>query len=283
MRLNIINHLVCPICRADFSFSIYKETKERVIDGELKCKKCGKSFYIKNGIVCFVSCVKKQFERDVEKLRKATIEQEIPKKWMRAFSKPELVALKKEWGFLLSVVKKNKLAIHLDFATGTGRFLRNIVPETKGEIVALDNGYGTCQELQYFLKKIKKYNKVSIICANARKMPFRNEVFNSISSWHGLDEPKMKDAVKEVKRVLKKRGYFTASGIHYQEGSKSFRRAKKHNINFLTKEEITRTLRNAGFRKTEHKIFYKGHWNEKGDYLPIFGDLYITYAVRGKR
>jgi len=283
MRTNIINYLVCPICHADFLFSIHKKTKERIIEGELECSKCNIKFRIKNGIVCFVVSCEKPARKDIKKLRKITLKQEIPKKWMLRFSKPELVALKKEWNFLLSVVKKNKSAIHLDFATGTGRFLRNIVPKTKGEMVALDNGYGTCQELQYFLKKIRKYNKVSIICADARKMPFRNGVFNSASSWCGLDEPKMKDTVKEAKRVLKKEGYFAASGIHYQEESKSFLRAKKHNINFLTKEEIVRTLRNVGFHKIEHKVFYKGRWSEKGAYLPILDDLYITYAVKGEK
>ena len=279
MRINIINHLVCPTCHADFSFLIHKKTKERIIEGELKCGKCGKKFYIKNEIACFDSCQEKKFEKDAQKLREITTEQEIPKKWMRLFSKPELAALKKEWGFLLSVVKKSKSAMHLDFATGTGRFLRNIVPKTQGEIVALDNGYGTCQELQYFLKKIKRYNQVSIVCANARKMPFRNGVFDSVSSWSGLDEPKMKNAIKEAKRVLKKGGYFVASGVHYLKGSKSFRRAKKHSINFLTKEMIIKALQNAGFCNIEHKIFFEGRWKEKGDYLPIFNDWYISYAV----
>jgi SAM-dependent methyltransferase len=283
MQINVINYLVCPICHADFSFSIHKKIKERIIEGELKYEKCGRKFYIKNEIVCFDSYRKKQFESDAQKLRKTTIEQEIPKKWIRLFSKPELAALKKEWSFLLSVVKKNKSAIHLDFATGTGRFLRNIIPKTKGEIIAIDNGYGTCQELRYFLKKTRKYDRISIICADVQKMPFRNETFNSASSWHGLNEPKMKDAIKETKRVLKNKSYFAASGIHYQEGSKSFLRAKKHNINFLTKEKIMLTLKNIGFHKIEHEVFYKGRWNEEGDYLPIFGDLYITYAVRGEK
>jgi|GEM_PF-2306399 len=283
MRLNIINHLTCPKCHAGLLLSIYKKTKNRVIEGELKCEKCGRKFYIRNGIVCFVSCNKKQFERDARKLRKTTIEQEIPKKWMHFFSKPELAALKKEWDFLLSVVKKNKSAIHLDFATGTGRFLRNIISKTKGEIIALDNDCSTCQELSFFLKKIKRYNRVSIICADARKMPFRDGVFDSISSWHGLDEPEMKNAVKEAKRMLKKEGYFVASGTHYQKGSKSFLRAQKHGIGFLTKEMAIQTLKDANFRKIEHKIFYKGRWNEKGDYLPVFNDFYITYAVRGKK
>lgn len=283
MRMNILNHLVCPKCQGKFLFSIQKKTKERVIDGELECKKCGRKFYIKDEIAYFVPCGKKQFERDSRKLRKTTIEQEIPRKWEYLFSKPELTALKKEWSFLLSIVKKNESAIHLDFATGTGRFLRNITRKTKGEIIALDNGCRTCQELQYFLKKIKKYSRVSIVCADARAMPFKSGVFDSITSWHGLDEPKMERAVKETRRVLKKDGYFAASGIYYQKGSKSFLRAQKHGIGFLTKEMTMQTLRTARFHKTEYKIFYKGYWGEKGDYLPIFNDLYMIYAVRSKK
>ncbi len=114
-------------------------------------------------------------------------------------------------------------------------------------------------------------------------MPFKNGTFDSITSWHGLDEPKMERAVREAKRVLKKDRYFAASGIHYQKGSKSFLRAQKHEIGFLTKEMVTQTLRAARFRKINHKIFYKGQWSEKGDYLPIFNDLYMIYTVRAKK
>lgn len=283
MRTNILNHLVCPKCQAEFLLLIHKKIKERIAIGELECKKCGMRFYIKDEIAYFVPYSKEQFKKDILKLRKTTTEQEIPKKWMRLFSKPELAALKKEWDFLLSVVKKSRSAIHLDFATGTGRFLKNIIPKARGEIIVLDNGCSTCQELQYFLKRIKKYNRVSIVCADAREMPFKSEVFDSVTSWHGLDEPKMKKVIKEAKRTLKKGGYFAASGTHYQKGSKSFLRARKHSINFLTKEETVRTLKNAGFRKIEHKIFYKGRWNEKGDYLPIYNDSYTSYAVRGQK
>jgi len=283
MRLSIINHLACPKCQAEFSLSIYKKTKERIIEGELKCKKCGRKFYIKNGIACFASCSKKQLERDICKLRKTTIEQEIPKKWMRLFSKPEFAALKKEWSFILSIIKKNKSIIHLDFATGTGRFLRNIISKTKGEIIALDNGYGTCLELQYFLKKIKKYHNVSIVCADARKMPFKSSVFDSVSSWHGLDEPKIENAIKESKRVLKGGGCFIASGVHYQKGSKSFLTAKKHHIQFTAKEAIMQALKKTGFRKIEYKRFFQGKWNEKRSYLPVIGDFYSTYAIKVKK
>lgn len=282
MRIAIINHLTCTVCLEDFLLSTHKKTKERIIEGELKCKKCGRRFSIKNGIAYFILKPGKQ-ALDVRKARKIIIEQEIPKTWMEHFSKKELAALRKEWNWMLSSIKKDKDAVHLDFATGTGRFLRNIVSKTKGEIVALEHDYSTCLELQYFLKRIKKYSRVSIVCADAREMPFKNEVFDSISSWHGLDEPKMEKAIKEVKRILKKGGGLVASGVHYRKGSKSFLRAKKYDIRFLTKDMIMRALKNVNLHKIEHKIFFEGRWDEKGDYLPIFNDFYSTYAVKAKK
>lgn len=283
MKINIINLFVCPDCRKGLSLSTYKRIKDRIIEGKLKCEKCCKEYYIKDGIVCFPSCDKKQSEKRKKDLRRITIKQEIPRKWMRLFPEKELSGLKKEWNFLLSAIKKDKAAIHLDFATGTGRFLRNIVPKTKGEIVALDNGYLTCQELQYFLKKIKKYNRLSIVCADARKMPFKNNAFASVSSWHGFDEPKISKGIKEAKRALKNNAYFAASGIFYQKGSKSFSIARKNHIDFISKEAIINALRNAGFRKIEHKIFFQGKWNEKKSYLPVFGDFYSVYGVKVKK
>ena len=283
MRIKILNKLVCPICHSALKFFIYKKIKERVVDGELCCKICKKTFTIKEEIACFISSSRKPSKKLTKKLRKITLNQEIPQKWIEVFSREEVAALKKEWQWMLSSIKKSKNATHLDFATGTGRFLRNIVSIAKGEIVALEHDYPTCVELKYFLKKIRKHSKVSIICADAGNMPFRDEMFDSVSSWHGLDEPKMNKALKEAKRVLKPKGYFTASGVHYLKDSKSFRRAKKHNINFLTKEMIIEALQNIGFHNIEHKVFFEGQWNEKGDYLPIFNERYISYAIRAQK
>lgn len=283
MRIKILNQLVCPICHYSLKLSVHKKIKERVLHGKLHCEVCKKTFLIEEGIACFFSSCRNPSQKLSGKLREVTLNQEIPKKWMDLFSKEEVASLKKEWQWMLSLIKKTRNSVHLDFATGTGRFLRNIVSATKGEVVALEHDYPTCIELQYFLKKIKKYSRVSIICADARNMPFRSEIFDSISSWHGLDEPKMNKAIKEVKRVLKPKGYFVASGVHYLKGSKSFQRAKKHNINFLTKEIIVKDLQDSGFRNIEHKIFFEGEWGEKGDYLPIFNDWYVSYAVQAQK
>lgn len=283
MRISISNYFVCPICHIKPSLLIHKKTTERIIEGELRCEKCGRKFYIRNEILCFASCNKKQFERDIQKLRKTTIKQEIPKKWMQLYSKKEKGALKKEWQWMLRAIEKSKNAIHLDFATGTGRFLREIVSKTKGEIVAIDNGYGACQELQYFLKKIRKYSRVSIICVDARQMPFKDETFNSISSWYGIEELKMENSVKESKRVLKKGGIFMTSATHYPIKSKSFLLAKKHGIRLITKEELFKIFKKNFFCQIEQKIFFKGYGGKKDFPIPVTGDFYLMYAIKAKK
>lgn len=281
MKISILKHLACPVCLGDLSLLIRKRSKERIIEGELKCKKHHR-FSIRNSIAYFVLQFQKQGEEN-RKISKIEIEKEIKKDWLKHFSKEELKALYKEWNWMLSFIKKDKNSLHLDFATGTGRFLRNIISKTKGEMIALEFDPFTCQELSYLLKRIKKYNRVSIVCADANKMPFKNNVFDSVSSWHGLDEPKIEKAIKETKRVLKKRGYFTISGIHYRKGSKSFLLAKKNGIRFTTKEAIISLMKKLHFRQIKYKTFYKGKWKEKGDYLPVFNDFYSVYGVAAKK
>lgn len=90
MRTNILSHLVYPKCQTEFLFSVIKKTKERIVEGELKCKKCGTRFYIKDEVAYFVPCGKKQFEKDVQGSRKITIEQERYKKPLVAIKEKQV-------------------------------------------------------------------------------------------------------------------------------------------------------------------------------------------------
>lgn len=281
MKASLLNYLVCPICSGDFLLMTQKRAKDRIIEGELRCKKQNHRFIIKNGIVYFIPKSKQVYNK--LKSNKKIIEQEIKRDWLKYFTQEELKALNKEWKWMISFVKRDKNSFHLDFATGTGRFLRNIISKTRGEIIALDSNPSTCLELSCILKRVKKYKRVSIICADANKMPFKNNVFDSVSSWHGLDEPNIENAIKETKRVLKKGGYFTASGIHYQKGSKSFLIARKSGIRFIAKETIIPFIKKLHFRQIKYKIFHRGQWSEKMDYLPILNDLYSIYGIGAKK
>jgi uncharacterized protein YbaR (Trm112 family)/ubiquinone/menaquinone biosynthesis C-methylase UbiE len=279
----VLNLLACPVCHTTLVLRKQKRIGVRIISGNLYCDTCGKTFPIKNGIVCFTASHEKLERKKLKQLRQTTILQELTNRWQHLYSPRELRALKKEWNWMLTTICKEKNTIHLDFATGTGRFLRFISSYTNGELVALEHDYATCTELLYFLKKIKKYDHISIVCADACAMPFVNNAFNSVSSWHGLDEPFIQGAIQESQRVLKKHGYFIGSGIHYQKKLKSFILAKKTSILFTTKESILRFLKTAKFYSVVHKIFFVGQWNEKEDYLPIYGDFYSVYGIKAKK
>src|SRR3990167_4389823 len=108
MKINILNYLACPTCHGALVCLVNKKSEERMLSGELKCRTCNKKFYVKNSIACFVSACKKPTKKVIQKLRKTTVEQEIPKKWMRLYSRQEIGALKKEWDWMLSIIKKGE-------------------------------------------------------------------------------------------------------------------------------------------------------------------------------
>lgn len=283
MRKKIISFLACPKCQGSLELEEKKETKERVMEGKLWCDRCSVSFFIKNGVGYFLPSKAKSMKQSSEMVEKLFMRQEVQETWKRLFSKEELSSLEKEWRWMLSDIKKTSGSAHIDFATGTGRFLRSVISETKGEIVTLDLDYSTCVGLQNFLKKIKKYKRVSIICTDARLMPFRKNVFDNASSWHGLDEPHIGSAIRETRRVLKRDGVFVVSGTEYKKKSKSFIRAKKEKIDFLSKIEAERIFKNVGFRNVISREFFKGRWDERGSYLPIYGEEYMTYVVQARK
>jgi len=114
-------------------------------------------------------------------------------------------------------------------------------------------------------------------------MPFRDETFNSVSSWYGIEELKMKNSIKESKRVLKKGGIFITSATHYPIKSKSFLLAKKHGIRLITKEELFKIFKKNCFCQMEHKIFFKGCGTEKDFPIPVTGDFYLMYAIKADK
>ncbi len=83
-------------------------------------------------------------------------------------------------------------------------------------------------------------------------MPLAGDSIDSISTWSGLDEPKVIKAIDEAKRVLKK-------------------------------DKSQQYFKKLGFRDIDYKIFFEGKWTSGKDFLPIKGDYYASYAVTGKK
>lgn len=283
MRRKIHSILICPKCGGSLDLEAKKKIRERIQIGDLKCSKCKADFKIIDGIVCFKSIIDKDLDERIKRTRAMFLSQELNKKWIKHFTNKEFIALKEEWQWMISKLNLKNSQIHLDWATGTGRFLRNILNLVKGEIVTLETDYATCVGLKDFLKKIRKYSKVTIIYGDARNMPFINNSIDSVSTWAGLDEPRVGKAIDESQRILKKEGVLAVSGLYFENNSKSLKIALKEGIEFAKKDKAQQYFKKLGFRDIDYKIFFEGKWTSDKDFLPKKGDYYASYAVAGKK
>lgn len=266
MKQEILKILACPKCKSPLE----------IAGGNLRCVKCNSEFKITDGIIYF---------KPVGKIRKLPVafKKEIKKEWLAHYQQGEIQALKEEWKWKINKLNLKRSKIHLDWATGTGRFLREILTVVKGEIIALDADYATCVWLVKFLRRIGKYPRISVVYGDARNMPFRDNAFDSISSWHGLDEPEINKALDESKRVLKKNKVIATSGFFIEKGSKSLKLAGKFRMRFLEKGKACRYFQRTGFKDVAYQEFFRGRWSEKGDFLPKFNDKYVIYGISGRK
>jgi len=284
MKQKIVSILSCPKCKSKIDFKEEKKSGDRVHQGKLTCKKCNKSFDIINDIVCFKTLTKKDINpKEIQKIQDLFLKEEISKKWLKYFNKHEKQELENELKWLIDNSDLKNSKIHLDWATGPGRFLRNILEVYNGEVIALDIGYPTCLGLKVLLQKLNKYANVTIICDDVRNMPFSDNSIDSASSWHGLDEPNIDKAIDESKRILKSNRPLSVSGLSFKEGSKSLKIALKWKIKFACKNEIRRYFEKVGFRDIKYATFFEGKWTGKDDFLPCFEDYFINYGISGKK
>ncbi|TES98146.1 class I SAM-dependent methyltransferase [Patescibacteria group bacterium] len=284
MRENLESIFICPKCNFSLELKVFKKTRGRIHGGELRCKKCKKVFKIIDDIVCFKKLTRTVKDKQkIQKAKRFYLGKELRKEWLKHFTKPELVMMRDQWQWMIEKTNLKGSQVHLDFCTGAGRFLGNIPDLVGGEIVTLDFGFADCVGLRELLKKLRKYSRVTIVCADAHKMPFAPSSISSITSWHGLDEPGTDKAVKESKRVLKRDGRIAASGLFYEEGSKSLKSALKWKIKFAKEGEVLKYFKKANFKDIQYRTFFKTKSLERKDFLPKFGDYYTIYGISGRK
>ena len=50
MRLDLMDILVCPMCRSDLNLEISVQKDDEIVEGTLTCKECGEVFPIEDTI-----------------------------------------------------------------------------------------------------------------------------------------------------------------------------------------------------------------------------------------
>lgn len=283
MKEKIIPILICPKCGGSLCLKIEKKSGDRINEGDLNCNKCNASFKITDDIICFKSIQKKNLDKKIKRIREMFFSQELNKDWLKHFDKKEQSALEKEWKWMMDKLNLENSKIHLDWATGTGRFLRNVLNLIKGEIITLETDYATCLGLRDFLKKIKEYSKITIIYGDARNIPLADNSVDSVSSWHGIDESKINKALDEAERVLKKDGVLAVSGLFFEDNSRSLKIALQEKIEFAKKDKTQQYFKRSGFKDVNSKVFFEGKWTSDKDFLPKKDDYYTSYGVAGRK
>ncbi len=283
MKEKIIPILICPKCGGSLCLKIEKKSGDRINEGDLNCNKCNASFKIIDDIICFKSIQKKNLDKKIKRIREMFFSQELNKDWLKHFDKKEQSALEKEWKWMMDKLNLENSKIHLDWATGTGRFLRNVLNLIKGEIITLETDYATCLGLRDFLKKIKEYSKITIIYGDARNIPLADNSVDSVSSWHGIDESKINKALDEAERVLKKDGVLAVSGLFFEDNSRSLKIALQEKIEFAKKDKTQQYFKRSGFKDVNSKVFFEGKWTSDKDFLPKKDDYYTSYGVAGRK
>jgi len=50
MKKDLVDIICCPTCKSDLKLEITKKEKDEIIEGSFTCKKCKKTYPIKEGI-----------------------------------------------------------------------------------------------------------------------------------------------------------------------------------------------------------------------------------------
>lgn len=128
--------------------------------------------------------------------------------------------LKKENYLLKTAIKKDFIV--LDVGCGFGRHIKLLAKNCK-KIYGIDN----CQrEIFKARKNLRKSKNAKICLADAVDLPFKNNLFNLVicmTNTFGVLGKKKKQALREMKRVLKKNGQIILSV--YSDKSVRIRRA----------------------------------------------------------
>lgn len=109
----------------------------------------------------------------------------------------------------INAIKKDKIRI-LDVACGTGRLLSEIIKLDKNiEYTGLDTSRVMFAELKKKANKMKKGSKIKLVLADAEKMPFKDNSFDLVFTYHLLwhiPQENQKKVIKEMIRVTDKGG-----------------------------------------------------------------------------
>lgn len=184
-------------------------------------------------------------------IKKEIIEEYKQEDFVKDFDKTraESVALREKHRFETNIVQnalqKKEVNVEeqvLDVACGTGRLLVEIIDNPKVIYTGIDTSPAMINEL----KKKKKDDRINLLIADATKLPFPDEKFDVVFTYHLLWHipiEEQKKVIQEMLRVTKKGGKVIIDTINpnflfAKSNSKVFKISKKDVKEWVGNAEI---------------------------------------------
>jgi SAM-dependent methyltransferase len=182
----------------------------------------------------------------------------------------------------------------LDWPTGPGYCLRSlanhVAPETL--VVALEVNLRMLAWIKPYYDEKGFTENMLFVAADARRMPFKDGVFQSVTALGGSVEIAEAEAgVRETYRVLNVNGWFALSGEQYREDSPSMKVAERLGFDSLaTKNRLQTAMQGIGFKNLQHEVLYEGYDidpvstpDEERCPLPAPSDWFQTVVASGQK
>ena len=222
MKDNLMEYLVCPDCKTEFSLDVYKEQEEEIEESLLKCKSCGTSFPIIKYVPRILSeehlkTLVTGYQDFVSRYGKA----ELAKPFYKVYGSDEKIARgfeyewqkhpkilpehQKEFSKVLGDVlipDEMKGKTILDAGCGQGRFSYFMQKYGASIVISIDLGEKTL--LAY--KNLKGIKNVHVVQTSIYNPPFKPvfDLIVSIGVIHHLPSPE--EGFRSLYKLLKQQG-----------------------------------------------------------------------------
>lgn len=150
----------------------------------------------------------------------------------------------------------------LDWPTGPGCCLHHLANQVEPEtlVVALDVHFRTLAHIKPYYDKFGLSDNMLFVVADARKMPFKDNVFQAVTAMGGTVEIADADiGLRETFRVLEDSGWFGVSGDQYTENSPSMEIAERLGLGSLaTRNRFEAAMERTGFKNLQYEVLFEG-------------------------
>jgi len=177
MKPNLVNYLVCPICKMSFGIEVIRNKKDEILDGNLTCKNRHK-FKIKRGIPRLIMDKSPGFiktEKAFSSKWKRYYKNYQAKKWYDFTEKWFLERFGWKNVSLFNRFLKTRHFI-LDAGTGVGNSAKRFSPSPNSLVFAVD----ASDSIEFAYEKYGNISNVHFIQADLLQLPFKRKFFDFI-------------------------------------------------------------------------------------------------------